>query len=126
MAFRLQAVCQPFEWLCYPLARNINPFERLCHPFVGNINPFERLGDPFVRNIKLFKRLGDPFVRNKQRPFGKRLRVTKHLPRILLLYHLVDLFLSLVSIIIAAFQGQQFGQYKTQTVDCGPRTADWV
>ena len=56
-AFRLQAVCQLFEWLGYPLARNINLFERFCHPFVANINPFQRLGDPFVKNINLFKRL---------------------------------------------------------------------
>ena len=45
-AFRLQAVCQLFEWLGYPLARNINPLERFRHPFAGNINPFERLGYP--------------------------------------------------------------------------------
>ena len=35
MAFRLQAVHQPFEWLGHL-------FERLREPLVGNINPFER------------------------------------------------------------------------------------
>ena len=42
MAFRLQGVRQPFEWLGHLFARNFNLFERLCEPFVGNINPFER------------------------------------------------------------------------------------
>ena len=37
MAFRLQAVCQPFEWLGHPFARNINPFELLSHPLIKNI-----------------------------------------------------------------------------------------
>ena len=49
MAFRLQAVCQPFKPLGYPLARNINPFERFRHPFVGNINLFKRLGDLLLK-----------------------------------------------------------------------------
>ena len=42
MAFCLQAVCQPFEWLGHLFARNISLFERLREPFVGNINLFER------------------------------------------------------------------------------------
>ena len=63
-AFRLQAVCQPLEWLCYPLARNINLLEQLRRPFVRNIKLFKRLGDLFIRNIKPFERLVDPFVRN--------------------------------------------------------------
>ena len=33
MAFRLQAVCQPFERLCYLLAIKINLFEQLRHLF---------------------------------------------------------------------------------------------
>ena len=42
MAFRFQAVCQPFKRLGHPFARNISLFEWLHEPFVGNINPFER------------------------------------------------------------------------------------
>ena len=38
-AFRLQAVCQPFEWFGHLFARNISLFERLLELFVGNINP---------------------------------------------------------------------------------------
>ena len=42
MAFRLQAVCQPFERLGHLFARNISLLEPLCETFLGNINPFKR------------------------------------------------------------------------------------
>ena len=58
MAFHLQAVCQPFERLGYPLTRNINPFEQLGDPSVKNISPFEQLGYPFVEGIRPFEQLG--------------------------------------------------------------------
>ena len=64
--FRLQAVCQPFERLGYPLARNVNPFERLGHPFVKNINPFERLGYPFVEGIRPCERLHHACVKDNR------------------------------------------------------------
>ena len=67
-AFRLQAVCQPFNQLGHLFARNARLFEQLRHPFVGNINLFEQLSCPFVRNIKLFEWLGHPFVEDI-RPF---------------------------------------------------------
>ena len=70
MTFRLQAVCQPFERLCYPLARNINPFERLGDLFVRNIKPFERLGHLFVQGIRPFEQLHHPFVKDN-RPFER-------------------------------------------------------
>ena len=41
MAFRLQAICQPFEWFGHQFARNISLFEWLREPFIGNINLFE-------------------------------------------------------------------------------------
>ena len=75
MAFRLQAVCQPFEWLGHPFARNINPFELLRHPLIKNIKlfewpshlfiegvrPFEWLGHPFAEDIRPFEQLGHPY-----------------------------------------------------------------
>ena len=54
-------LCQPFERICLPLTRN-SLFEWLPYPLVRNINPLERLTYAFVRNIKPFKRLGHPFV----------------------------------------------------------------
>ena len=76
-AFHLKAMCQPFEQLCYPLARNINPFKRLRHPFVRNFNPFERLvdpfitsGHPFVEGIRPFEQLHHSFVKDN-RPFER-------------------------------------------------------
>ena len=60
-------LCQPFEWLGHPFARN-SLFEWLPHPLVRNINPFEQLCYAFDRNIKRFKRLGHPFIEDI-RPF---------------------------------------------------------
>ena len=62
MAFRLQAVCQPFEWLGHPFARNINPFELLRHPLIKNIKLFERLSHLFIEGVRPFERLGHPFA----------------------------------------------------------------
>ena len=62
-------LCQPFEWLGQPFARN-SPFEWLPHLLVRNINPFEWLSYTFIRNIKPFKRLGHPFVEDI-RPFER-------------------------------------------------------
>ena len=59
-----ERICLPFtrnslfEWLPYPLVRNINPLERLTYAFVTNIKPFKRLGHPFVEDIRPLERLG--------------------------------------------------------------------
>ena len=74
MAFHLQAVCQPFEWLGYPLTRNINPFEQLGDPFVKNISLSEQLGYPFVEGIRSFEQLGyrsNDFITNLLKTTGR-------------------------------------------------------